>query len=238
MLLDHHLPSDRGKVAVVTRSPVFTRLLTSILESWKLKVIDDLQAAEMILAEWGITTTATAEQLVWLTPMPIDAPHFEIPLQLKLLYQVLEKQFFRSARRSIRIPMEEHPAELTVAGQRLPSQLISISARGVRMSCPVELAKQQKLTVAVVLGGHRLELPGEVIYAFPCGDAVGTAWPQLGVLFKSLDLHISEALERFVERTCVEQCCARIGLSMKSHCVSWLDVPRDPWAVLSGPGSI
>lgn len=235
MLLDHQQKSGNGKVAVVTRSPVFTRLLSSILESWKLKVVDDLSAAEMILIEWGLMTAASAERLVWLTPLPIEAPHFEIPLELKRLYQFLEERFFPSARRFMRIPVDI-PVDLLTDGQCFPSRLISLSARGARMNCPVQLPKKQQLTVEVVLGGRRLELPGEVLYSLPCGDASRTEWPQLGVLFKPVDVRLSEALERFVEFACVEQCCAKLALPIKAHCVSWLDVLHDPWGELSDSG--
>ena len=235
MLLDQQQPGGSGQVAVVTRNPVFTRLLSTILESWKLKVVDDRSSAELILIEWGLAAPASDGQLVWLTPLPIKAPHFEIPLKLTLLYRLLEERFFPSSRRFMRIPVDL-PVDLLVAGQRFPSQLISLSARGARVNCPVQLANKQALAVEVVLGGHRLELPGDVLYSLPSSDASRTEWPQLGVLFKLGDVELSEALERFVELVCVEQCCAKLGLPMKSHCVSWLDVSLNPWRGFSDSG--
>ncbi len=232
MLLNQENRQTAEQVSVVTRSPEVTRLLSAIIESWKIPVTDNLASARMILAEWGLNGVGPEEKIVWLTPLPLETkPHLEVPLQLSALSQLLEKQFFSISRRQMRVVMEQ-PVEIIVEGRRLAARLISLSGRGARLSCPHEIIKTQKLEIDMTLGGRSLHLPGEVLYTLPAGDVPGHELPQVGVLLKPLDLQHCEALSRFVERTCLEQACSKTGIPINAPCVSWLSVPRNPWSVL------
>jgi hypothetical protein len=235
MLLDQEQPNSAGKVAIMTRSPEFTLLLSAILKGWRHQISDDPAMAQLFFVERGFNRgrIKVGGEIVWLTSLPLEnEPHLEVPIRLAALHKIIEGRFFPTTRRHMRVPMR-HPAELAVAGQRIVAELISLSERGARLSCPREFSPGQRLEVDVVLGERRLCLPGEALYAFPGGDVPGHRLPQVGVLFKPVDAQTCAGLARFVEQACVKLACSVSGIPSNAACLSWLDVPHQPWVVLS-----
>ena len=230
MLLDQ---PDRKKpcVAVLTRNQGVNRLLTALFENWKFEVTDHVPSADLVFLEWGLTETLTDEKRVWLAPQPVEGRHLKIPLSLGELYRCLEEHFFPKPRALMRQSINL-PAKLFLDGQLLPVELLSLSGRGARLTCPREVSPGDPLSVELVLAGRSLLLPGEVIYQLPASDVAGGRAAQLGVLFRTDDVWLSTALTLYVERVCAEKACALAGISPQDACLSWLAVPNDPWGLL------
>ena len=232
MLLNKDKRQVSGQVSIVTRSPEATRLLSAFFAIWKIPTVEDLTSAQVVLVELGLSHGAPEENVIWLTPLPIEnRPYLELPLQLPLLSRCIEERFFTTARRQLRVAMDL-PVQIVTEGLRQEARLISLSGRGARLSCPGEFAKGQKLELDVVLGGRSLRLPAEVLYTLPAGDLSDHKDPQAGVLFKPIDLQIFEGISRFVECVCLEEACSRAGFPVTAACVSWVNVPRNPWSVM------
>ena len=230
MLLDKQ---DRPthSVAVLTRNLEVKRLLTALFENWKYTVTDHRPSASLVFVEWGITETLPEERRVWLAPLPVDARHLKIPLSLVALNRCLEDHFFLKKRNQMRVPMKV-PAKLFLSGQMSPVELLSLSGRGARLTCPREVAPGESLSVEVELAGRSLHLPAEVLYQLPVGDVAGGRSGQLGVIFRLDDVWLETALALYVERVCAEQACALAGISPQDTCLSWLALPSDPWGLL------
>jgi len=222
------------QVAVITRNLKFNKLLSSILADWRFFAVEDLSAAKVIFAERGIELPEHNAQVIWLTPMPLfEENSLETPLCLTTLYHLLEAQLFPTPRRHIRIAMEID-IDLQVEDKWYDGSLVSLSDRGGRISCPREMPRSKSLDVAVKLAGRVLRIPAKVLYYIPAGDFPGRSLPHIGVLFKSHDGHEFEMLRRFIEKTCIERACAREDIQRTDPCLSWLDVPEDPWKTSAG----
>lgn len=217
------------RVAVISRSPQFKRLLASLLAGWKYSAAEGEKAARLVFVERGLPLPATAERVVWLTPLPLaEEDALLIPVSLTQLYMLLEDYFFPTPRRHIRIPIDL-AVDLQFDGQWLSSRLVSLSNRGGRMTCPVALPTGTSLFVEVRLGGRIERLPAEVIYCIPAGDTAGREQTQIGVVFKPEDVQFYWMLQRFIEKTCLESACVRAGIAFNDPCVSWFDVDANPW---------
>jgi len=217
------------KVAVVSRSPQFRRLFTSLLAGWKYSAAEGENAARLVFVERGLPLSATAERTIWLTPLPLmDEEALLIPISLTQLYKLLEEYFFPTPRRHIRIPLDLE-VDLQFDGQWLNGRLVSLSDRGGRMTCPVALPNGASLFIEVRLGGRMERLPAEVIYCLPAGDSAGREQPQIGVVFKPEDVQFYGMLQRFIEKTCLESACKRAGIALNDPSVSWFDVVANPW---------
>lgn len=216
------------RVAVSSRSPQFSRLLTELLVGWKYTVTDNPHQADLLLVERGLPSPATDARVVWLTPLPLaDESALLVPVSLTQLYLLLEEHFFPTPRRHIRISLEAD-LDLQINGRWLEGRLVSLSDRGARMTCPVELPKGTVLTVEVTLGVKTERMPVEVLYCIPAGDSVDRH-PQVGVLFKPQDVRLFLMIQRFIEKSCVELACARAQIACNDPCVSWFEVAEDPW---------
>lgn len=218
------------QVAIVTRNRDFNRLLGSILAEWKFFTVDDASAATVVFAERGNPLPNVTGQVVWLTPMPLsDEDNFLLtPISLSELYHLLEKHYFPTPRRHIRVAIE------TKAGARLGAdwqdcKLISLSDRGGRIVCDRELPRGARIEVDLKLSGRHFQMPAEVLHYIPAGDAPGRSKPQVGLLFKPDDERVINMLRRYIEKRSVEAACAREDISLHDPCLSWIDVPGDPW---------
>lgn len=221
--------SEIKQVAVVTRNPKFSKLLCSVLADWKFFAVEDLSRATVIFAERGLKLPDYAGQVVWLTPLPLAEGSFlTVPLSVTRLYHLLEVHFFPTPRRNIRIPMEIN-IELKVGDNWFEGRLVSLSDRGGRITCDEEISQGRLLQVDMKLAGRMLRLPAEVLYCIPAGDSPGRLLPQVGVIFKPASDQDFELLRCFVEKVCIESACAREGIRMNDPCVSWFDLPGDPW---------
>lgn len=219
------------RVAVISRSPQFKRLLASLLVGWKYSVAGGEQASRLIFIERGLPLPATAERVVWLTPLPLplaDEESLLTPVSLTKLYLLLEDYFFPTPRRHIRIPLDLE-VDLQFDGQWLSGRLVSLSDRGGRMTCPVALPTGASLFIEVRLGGRMERLPAEVIYCIPAGDTAGREQTQIGVVFKPEDVRFYGMLQRFIEKACLESACTRAGIAFNDPSVSWFDVVANPW---------
>jgi len=218
------------QVAVITRNLKFNKLLSSILADWRFFAVEDLSAAKVIFAERGIELPAHNAQVIWLSPMPLAEENFlETPICLTALYHLLETQLFPTPRRHVRIAMEID-IDLKVDDTWYDGSLVSLSDRGGRIVCTPQMPRSKSLNVAVKLAGRVLRIPAKVLYYIPAGDFPGRSHPHIGVLFKSSDGHEFEMLRRFIVKTCIERACAREEIHRTDPCLSWLDVPEDPWS--------
>lgn len=222
------------QVAVITRNLKFNKLLSSILADWRFFAVEDLSAAKVIFAERGIELPAHNAQVIWLSPMPLSEENsLETPICLTTLYYLLEAHLFPTPRRHVRIAMEVD-IDLKVEDDWYDGKLISLSDRGGRIACTPQMPRNKSLDVAVKLAGRVLRIPAKVLYYIPAGDFPGRSQPHIGVLFKSHDGHEFEVLRRFIEKTCIERACVREDIQRTDPCLSWLDVPEDPWKVSAG----
>lgn len=222
--------ADLKQVAVITRNPQFTKLLSSILADWKFFTVDDLSAAKVIFAERGLELPAHDAQVVWLTPLPLAEGSFlTTPIPLTRLYNLLETHLFPTPRRHIRVAMEA-AVDLKIENDWLEGRLLSLSGRGGRITCTHEIPRGKLLNIEVKLAGKILRIPSEVLYCIPAGDSPGRSQAQVGVLFKLSSDQEFDALQRFIEKICIERACARENIPLNDPCVSWLDVPGNPWA--------
>ncbi len=217
--------SEIKQVAVITRSQKFNKLLTSILADWKFFAVEDISAATVAFVERGVELPDHDVQVVWLTPMPLEKGDFlTTPISLSELYLLLEAHFFPTPRRNIRVVMELS-VELKIESEWLEGQLVSLSDRGGRLTCAKEIPRGTELTLEVKLGGEVLRIPSEVLYCIPAGDSPSRLQPQIGVLFKPINLETFALLKRFIEKTCIDFACAREGISPNDPCLSWLAIP-------------
>lgn len=217
------------QVAVVTRSAQFMRLMTGLLTGWKYSVTEPSADSRLIIAERGLPLPATQARVVWLTPLPLDAGDFLlVPLSPTQLYLALEEHFFPNPRRHIRINLNID-IDLQFSEQWLEGRLVSLSGRGARISCAMEIPTGTPLQIEMKLAGRTLRLPAEALYCIPEGDSVGRTQPQVGVRFKPEEGQIFGMLQRFIEKSCIEAACVRVGIAFSDHCVSWFDLATDPW---------
>lgn len=222
------------QVAVITRNLQFNKLLSSILADWRFFAVEDLSAAKVIFAERGIELPEHNAQVIWLSPMLLSEENsLETPICLTTLYHLLEAHLFPTPRRHIRIAMETD-LDLKIGEDWYDGSLVSLSNRGGRIACTREMPRSKSLDVAVKLAGRVLRIPAKVLYYIPAGDFPGRSQPHIGVLFQSLDGHEFEMLRRFIEKTCIERACAREDIQRTAPCLSWLDVPEDPWETSAG----
>ena len=221
--------ANTKQVAVITRNLQFNKLLSRILADWRFFAVEDLSLAKVIFAERGIQLPAHNAQVIWLSPMPLsEEKSLETPICLTTLYHLLEAQLFTTPRRHIRISMEID-IDLRIGDEWHDGTLISLSNRGGRIACKREMPRTKSLDIAVKLAGRVLRIPTTILYYIPAGDFPGRSQPQIGVLFKSFDGHEFEMLRRFIEKTCIERACVREDIQRTAPCLSWLDVPEDPW---------
>lgn len=221
--------SNLKQVAVVTRNLQFNRLLSSILADWKFFAVEDLSAAIVIFAERGIDLPEHNGQVVWLSSMPLaDGCFLEVPISLTNLYHLLESYLFPTPRRHIRVVMET-AVDLKFENDWFDGYLVSLSGRGGRITCAHEIPRGTVLDIGVTLAGKSLKISAEVLYCIPAGDSPGRLQPQIGVLFKPANGLDFDMLQLFIERICIESACARENIPITDPCVSWLDLPADPW---------
>lgn len=233
MLLDQR-PGGGGRVSVVTRNPKFNRLLQAILEEWHFITETEAANVEILLLERGLAVPAGAQQVTWLTPMPLDGESFlEVPLSLTELYHHLERRFFPRPRHHIRLPLDQ-PLDLNVRGVWLVGRLLSLSDRGARIASPAHLPKGERLQLDFLVERYPLRLTGEVLYDIPAGDVPGHEQPQVGVLFKPPRPALRTALRQFIELSFVEQACKKTGIAASDPSLSWFSLIRNPWQELSG----
>lgn len=223
-----------GRVSVLTRNPKFNRLLQTILAEWHFITEADAASVEILLLERGLPVPAGAQQVIWLTPMPLAAePCLEVPLSLTELYHYLELQFFPQPRHHIRLPLDQS-IDLNVRGVWLVGRLLSLSDRGARITSPALLPKRERLLLDIQLEGYPLRLTGEVLYDIPAGDVAGREQPQAGLLFKPPKPALRKALRHFIERSFVELACQKTGIAASDPCLSWFRLVKNPWEELSG----
>lgn len=221
--------SEIKQVAIVTRNPQFNKLLGSILADWRFFAVEDVSAATVVFAERGLTVPDAGGQVVWLSSMPLsDGTFLDVPISLTSLYQLLETNFFPTPRRHLRIPLETS-VDLKVEDVWSEALLVSLSDRGGRIVCSKELPKGEALTMDVKLGEKDIRLSAEVLYCIPPGDSPGRSRAQVGVAFKPKNKQETAALRRYIEKVSVETACVREEISFSDPCLSWLDVPADPW---------
>jgi len=221
--------SQLKQVAVVTRNRQFTKLFRSILADWKFISVDDLSAAKVVFAEHGLSLPADTGEVVWLTSMPLEKEHYlEIPICLTRLYTLLESQFFPTPRRHIRVVVDMD-VDLRIENNWLTGRLHSLSDRGGRIECPRELPRGGMLQLDLNLAGKRLRIPAEVLYCIPAGDSPGRLQPQVGILFRPAEERTFNLIRHYVLKICIETACARSGVAFNDPCVSWLELPDDPW---------
>ena len=226
--------SDIKQVAVVTRNLRFNKLLSSILAEWKFFTVEDPSAAKVIFAERGLVLPEHQARVVWLTPMPLAEGSFlTVPISLTQLYDLLEVHLFPTPRRHIRVSMET-AVDLKLENAWFDGRLISLSERGGRVTCMHEIPRGKLLQLEVKLAGRTLKIAAEVLYCIPAGDSPGRLQPQVGVLFKPSNGHDFEMIRRFIERICIESACARENLALSDPCVSWLNLPANPWDTEDG----
>lgn len=226
--------SQIKQVAVITRNLQFNRLLSSILAEWKFFAVNDPSVAEVVFAERGISLPEVPGRVVWLTSMPLAEGDFqEIPIVLTQLYSLLETKLFPTPRRHIRVVMET-AVDLKIDDVWYDGCLVSLSGRGGRMTCEHEIERGKILEISANLGGRVRRIPAEVLYCVPAGDSPGRMQPQIGVLFKLSNGGEFEMFRRFIERTCIERACAREDILLTDPCLSWLDLPVDPWKMTKG----
>jgi len=221
--------SDIKEIAIITRNQQFNKLLGSILSDWRFFVVEDPAEARAVFVERGLAPPETDGQIIWLTPMPLSSGSFlTVPLSLTQLYHLLEAHFFPTPRRHIRVSMEI-AVDLNVESSWLDGRLISLSDRGGRITCNTEIPRGKLLSLELMLGRKKIRLPAEVLYCIPAGDSPGRAHPQIGVLFKPHDNQEVVSLRHYIEKASVEAACAKEEIPLNDPCLSWLDIPEDPW---------
>ena len=109
------------------------------------------------------------------------------------------------------------------------SQLISLSDRGGRLICEREISRGTLVYIEMMLAGRQMELPAEVLYCIPAGDSPGRSKPQVGLLFRPSDEKVFDRLRRYIEKISVETACAREQIAANDPCLSWIDIPENPW---------
>ena len=228
MLHDRPRRND-GLVAVQTRNPTVTRLLETVLAEWQLGASDPSEA-RVVLVERGLPAPA-GMQVLWLSPMPVDELHLELPLCLTELYHCLEQFFFPLPRRHIRMATRV-PVDLNVRGVWLVGRLVSLSDNGARIACPAVLPKGEPLLLDFKLDNFPLRLHGEVLYDIPPGDTEHNKEPQAGLLFKPIDPQLRQALRAYIETCCLQRACAATGISPHDPALSWFERVASPWAAL------
>jgi hypothetical protein len=222
--------ADIKQVGVLTRNPTFRKLLSSIMADWRFFTVDDPAAATVVFAEHGMQLPPRVGDVVWLTSMPpADGSFLVPPISLSRLYHLLETRFFANPRRYIRLAMDA-AIDLKVAGAWSKGHLRTLSGRGGRIACDQEIARGRRIELQVTLAGRELTLAAQVLYSLPAGDAQHDSRPQVGVLFNPCDEQQIEMLLRFIEKSCIERACSREGIALHDPCLSWLDVPVDPWS--------
>lgn len=218
------------QVAIVTRNQKFNRLLGAILAEWKLFAVEDPTAANVVFVERGLELPDVPGQVIWLTPLPLSEGLFlQTPISLTELYQLMETQFFPTPRQHLRVAIETRTGMKTGSTWQ-DGKLISLSDRGGRMVCEQEIPRGTMMQLELMLAGRQLDLPAEVLYCIPAGDSPGRTKPQVGLLFKPADDKVIGMLRRFIEKFSVEAACAREGISFGDPCLSWIDVPGNPWS--------
>jgi hypothetical protein len=223
--------SEIKQIAVTTRNQKFNRLLSRILVNWRYRTVDDLSAAMIVFAERGLALPPCDGQVIWLTPMPLSEGSFlAVPISLTDLYHLLEVNFYPVPRRHIRVTMDE-AVDLKTENGWLEGRLVNLSDRGGRIACAQEMPRGTLLQIEVTLAGEALRIPSKVLYCVPGRDFSGRTQPQIGVLFNLPSDVEHDMLRRFIEKTCVVSACASEDIQLKDPCVSWLDVPGDPWKV-------
>lgn len=223
--------SNIKQVAVVTRNQKFNRLLSSLLAEWKFFAVEDLNAATVVFAERGIDLPELEGQVVWLTPMPLSEGHFLVtPISLTSLYHLLEGRFFPTPRRHVRMNIECR-AELKVDGQWQKCKLVSLSDRGGRLVCEKEIPRGTNVDIEMRLAGRSLQIAAETLYCIPAGDSPGRSQPQIGTLFKPSNGKVTDMLKGYIEKVTVEAACVREDIPLNDACLSWIDVPDDPWSI-------
>lgn len=217
------------QVAVLTRSEKFNQLMNRILADWRYFPVEELSAAEVILAERGLSLPSHQGVVVWLSTMPLAEERFlTVPISLTSLYHLLEEHFYPVPRRHIRVAMDT-TVDLQVEGSWQEGRLVSLSDRGGRLSCPSEISRGRQLLLEMKLYRKTIRISAEVLYCIPSGDAPGRQEPQVGVIFKPSDVDEIDRLRCFVEKTCIDSACTKEDLSTSDPCLGWLDVPQDPW---------
>ena len=221
--------SDIKQVAIITRNEQFNRIFGSILADWRFFVVEDPCQAAVLFVERGLTPPEVDAEIIWLTPMPLSEGSFLlVPISLTRLYHLLEVHFFPTPRRHIRVPIEAS-VDIVVEGGWMEGKLISLSDRGGRLVSSVEVPRGKILTLEMKLGEKHLVIPAEVLYCIPAGDSANRSQPQIGVLFKPKDKQETIALRHYIERVSIEAACVREGIAKNDPCLSWLDMPEDPW---------
>ncbi len=226
--------SEVKSVALVTRNPKFNKLLGSILAEWKFLSCGELSAAKVVLAERGLELPAHDGHVVWLSSMPLPEGSFlTVPVSLSDLYHLLEVHFYTTPRRHLRLAIQT-PVALGLENGWQEGQLLSLSARGGRIACSSDIPLGQPLEIELKLAGRVLRISSKVLYRIPAGDFPGRLQPQIGVLFRPSDQREPRFLKGFIEKVYIERACEREGISLKDLCVSWFEVPTDPWGAAHG----
>jgi len=228
MLYDRPRRND-GLVAVQIRNSTVRRLLEAVLDEWQLGT-RELAEAKVVLVERGLPAPAGAE-VVWLTPMPVDALHLPLPLRLTELYHCLEQFFFPLPRRHIRMATRV-PVDLNVRNVWLVGDLISLSDNGARITCPAVLPIGEPLILDFKLDNVPLRLQGEVLYEIPPGDTEHYKEPQTGLLFKPIDAELRQMLRTYIETCCLQRACAETGVLPNDPALSWFEQVVNPWTNL------
>jgi hypothetical protein len=215
------------QVAVVTRNPQFSKLLSTILAEWKYFAVEDYLEAEIVIAERGMKLSTCPGQIVWLTPMPLAEEVFlTVPFSLTQLYHLLEAHFFPTPRRHIRVAMETR-VDLKIENDWFEGRMISLSDRGGRIACTNEVPRGKVINLEVKVGEQVFRMSSEVLYCIPAGDSPGRSQPQIGVLFKPGTGEESIMLRNYIEKLSIESACAKEGISHNDPCLSWLDLPKE-----------
>ena len=221
--------SEIKQVAIVTRNPRFNRLLATILADWRFFTVEDLTEAKVIFAERGVSLPDLHGQVVWLAPMPLSEGSFlQTPISLTRLYHLLEVHFFPTPRRHIRVALEGSIG-IKIGGTWQNCQFVSLSDRGCRVICEQELPSGTLVQVDTDLAGKTLQMPAEVLYCIPARDVSGGSLPQIGLLFKPADKKMVGMIRRFIEKRSIEMACAKEDVALTDPCLSWIDVPENPW---------
>ncbi len=222
--------SNTRAIAIVVRNPLVKRLLSSILADWKFETVDDLMAARIVLVERGLALPEHEASVLWLSPMPLaDVNFLMVPISLTRLYCQMEAHFFSNLRQHLRVAMDIS-ADLQYDGRWHEARMISLSPRGCRFLCDVELPRKTPVTIEMKLAGKVIRTAAEVLYCVSASDSPGRQQPKVGVVFKPAEEQVFESLSRFVEKSTVEIACARAGIAFNDPCVNWIDFADDPWA--------
>lgn len=230
MLLNRPNRQSGKRIAILTRSPLLTELLTAILVDWGFLVVEQESEPDILFIEYGLPSPRVEGRIIWLTPLPGAGDcSLVVPLSLTRLYHLVEDEFFPAPRRHIRISTDLD-VDLQLHGTWHSARIVSFSDRGGRLVFDRELPNQQKLTLDFKLGRRNLRLSAVVLYSLPPGETPGRQQPQLGILFKPIDEAICRGLRSYVERCCLEKAFKKIGLDPGHPVGSWFDLDPDSWA--------